>query len=113
MKIQTILAASAAAIAVVSSPVFAQTTATGEADPSGCRAASSAPTSAREKANARQARRAEGTQVARSDTPGDDQPCSAGQASTDSKQARKAAATKRRSEASTALKKGEIQSGEK
>lgn len=112
MNIQTILAMSALAFVTVSSPVLAQT-ASGEADPSGCRAAASKPTSAEDKARAREARRAQGTQVAKAGTSGDDQPCSAGQAATDSKQERKAAASKRRSEAAAALKQGQITSGEK
>lgn len=110
MNIQTILAASMAAAAIVSSPVFAQS---GEADPSGCRAASSKPTTAAERARAREARRAEGTQVAKADVAGDDQPCSAGEAKTTSKQDRREARAKRRESAAAAVKQGEIKSGEK
>lgn len=111
MNIQSILAASAAAIALVSAPALAQST--GEADASGCRAAPSTPTSAKERARAREARRAEGMQVARSATPGDDQPCALGKAGGANKQDRKAAADRRRADAATALKQDQIKSGEK
>lgn len=111
MKVQILMAAAAVAIVTAASPVLAQTT--GEADASGCRAASSAPATAADKARAREARRAEGTQVARASTPGDDKPCATGEAGSASKQDRKAAAARRKADASAALKSGEIKSGEK
>lgn len=108
MKNRTLQACIVAALAIPAGATFAQT---GEADASGCRATPGKPTSAQERADARAAWTAEGTQVARAGKT-DDDPCSMGAAGSVSREERKEAAKERKEEASDAVRKGEIPSGE-
>ncbi|WP_427914940.1 hypothetical protein ACPWT1_08525 [Ramlibacter sp. MMS24-I3-19] len=108
MKNRTLQACIVAALAVPAVVAFAQT---GEADASGCRATPSKSTTAQERADARAARTAEGTTVARAGKT-DDDPCAMGAARSVSREERKEAAKERKAEASDAVRKGEISSGD-
>ena len=110
MKFPTLVAAAAAVIGCAGLPALAQSS--GEADPAQSRAAPAKKATPAEKAAARQARRKEGAEVARSATGADDNPSSAGAARKYTREDRKAAAAKRRSDTSAAVKRGEISSGD-
>ena len=84
----------------------------GEADPEQAKAIPCKPATAQEKAAAKAARKAEGTAAAQAFT-GGECPTSAGTAKVATKEQRVAAAKARKAAAASALKKGEIPSGEK
>jgi len=108
MKNRTFHLCVAAALAL---PTWAALAQSGEADPSGCRAAPSKAAGAEERAEARAGRIAEGTAVART-AKTDDDPCSMGAARGASAQERRDAKANRKAAATDALHKGEIPSGE-
>lgn len=108
MKKPILQACVAAALAFTTWAALAQS---GEADPSGCRASPSKSASAKERAEARANRTAEGTAVARTART-DDEPSAMGSARSASPQERKDAKASRRAATSDALRKGEITSGE-
>ena len=110
MKASIYLVATALSASLATPVVMAET---GEADASGCRAAASKPTTKAERDRARQARIAEGTQVASAAKSGDDQPCNTGTVGSASREERKAAASKRREATAEAVKRGDVTSGEK
>lgn len=87
---------------------FAQTKG-GEADPTGAKAAPSAPATPAEKAAARTDRKTEGAAAAKSEAPQEGMPQSAGTARKTTKAQRKAAHAKRKAAAAAAVKSGEIQ----
>lgn len=111
MKIKTLVAVAAAVLGSAGLPALAQSS--GEADPAQSRAAPSKKATPEEKAAARQARRKEGAEVARSATGADDSPSSAGVARKYAKEERKAAASKRRAETTAAAKRGEVSTGDR
>jgi hypothetical protein len=88
---------------------FAQ--AKGETDPASAKAAPAATATAADKAAAKATRKAEGPGISKAQVP-DGAPRSMGVAKSASKTERVAAAKKRKAVAASALKKGEIKSGE-
>jgi hypothetical protein len=92
---------------------FAQ--AKGEADAADAKAIPTKPATATEKAAAKQTRKAEGKAASKSDVAAGqpDEAKSMGTAKVATKEQRKAAAKARKASAKSALKKGEISSGEK
>jgi len=105
-----ILAASLAIAQIFAVSALAQTK--GEADPAQAKAIPSKPATAEEKATAKSARKAEGSAAAKSFT-GGESPQSVGKAKVATKEQRAEAAKARKAAAKSALKKGEISSGEK
>lgn len=105
-----ILAVSLAIAQVFAVSAMAQTK--GEADPAQSKAIPSKPATAEEKAAAKSARKAEGSVAAKSFT-GGEKPEGAGKAKVATKEQRAEAAKARKASAKSALKKGEISSGEK
>ncbi len=89
---------------------FAQTK--GEADPAGAKAVPAKSATAEEKAAAKETRKAEGMKKAKAGVARDDKDV-AGKAKVATKAERKEAAKARKASATSALKKGEISSGEK
>jgi hypothetical protein len=108
---KTVLILGAAITSLLTATAFAQSK--GEADPAGAKALPAKAATAEEKAAAKAARRAEGTEAAKKAMPGDDRPASAGTAKVASKEERKAARAKRKAATAAAVKKGETSSGEK
>ena len=108
-----VLALTLAAAQLLAVNAMAQTK--GEADPAQSKAAPSAPATAAEKADAKAARKAAGTQVVKENKGGakvgEDK--GMGMAKATSKAERKEAAKMRKANAKSAMKKGEISSGEK
>lgn len=84
----------------------------GEADPAQSKAIPSKPATAEEKAAAKATRKAEG-KVAAKEFTGGEKPDTAGKAKVATKEQRAEAAKARKAAAQSALKKGEISSGEK
>ena len=84
----------------------------GEADPAQSKAIPSKPATAEEKAAAKAARKTEGKAAAKEFT-GGEKPDTAGKAKVATKEQRTEAAKARKAAAQSALKKGEISSGEK
>ena len=85
----------------------------GEADPSGSKAAPSAPATAAEKAAAKAQRKGEGKETVLMAKRADADNTSMGTAKAATKEEKVAAAQKRKAAAAAAVKKGEITSGEK
>ena len=85
----------------------------GEADPAQSKAIPSAKVSPAEKAAAKATRKEEGAKVAKVKKSGEADPSSLGKAKAATKEEKAAAKAKRKAEASAAVKKGEIPSGDK
>lgn len=111
--IKFVLALSLAAAQLLAVNAMAQTK--GEADPAQSKAIPSAPATAAEKMDAKAARKAEGSKIVKESKGGakvgEDKGLGMAKAST--KEERKAAAKARKAKATSAMKKGEIPSGEK
>jgi hypothetical protein len=106
---KTLLSLSLVLAQALAVSAFAQSK--GEVDPANAKATPSAKVTPAERAEAKKARKAEGTAAAKSDTP-DVTPEAKGVRKSATKEERAEARKKRRAATAAAVKKGEIKSGE-